>query len=275
MDCSSQFICPVCHSLMVFNEKSYICPNNHLFDKSKYGYVNLLMSNKSSKAHHGDDKKMVLSRTNFLELGYYASLRQLVCDLSEKYAFTNCNVCDIGCGEGYYTSEIYSHIIDKVQKCKFSGIDISKDALAKAGKKNKNIEFAVASAYKLPYLDESQDIIINMFAPFSIPEFNRISSKDSIMIRVFPSEKHLFELKKAIYDNPYENEIDTIEFDGFNVIEKHTLTYEILLKNNDEIKALFNMTPYSYKTSREDIEKLDKLTTLKTNVDFNIIVYKK
>ena len=45
---------------------------------AKEGYVNLLISNKSSDSH-GDDKEMVASRTAFLDGGYYKPLRDKVC----------------------------------------------------------------------------------------------------------------------------------------------------------------------------------------------------
>lgn len=271
----SVFTCPVCHDNLYIDGKAYKCKNNHLYDISKFGYVNLLMSNKSSESHHGDDKNMVNARTKFLELGYYEKLRDLVCSLSLKYSKNNSNICDIGCGEGYYTSKIYETLKTNNILYHFSGIDISKDALSKASKRYKEIEFAVASAYKLPYSDKSQDLIINMFAPFSVDEYNRIAKDDSYMIRVFPDEKHLYDLKKAIYNNPYKNEIDSIDFNGFELIEDKNISYTIFLKDNEEITSLFYMTPYSYKTSREDIEKLSKLDSLNTIVDFRILVYKK
>lgn len=271
----SQFVCPVCHNQLTYDEKSYFCSNKHLYDISKQGYINLLMSNKSSLSHHGDDKTMVDARTIFLSFGYYERLRDFVCTLALKYAFDNCNICDIGCGEGYYTSKIYDVIKNRYSNPSMSGIDISKVALSSASKRYKEIEFAVASAFKLPYQNESQDLIINMFAPFSVEEFCRIASKNAIMIRVFPSELHLFELKQAIYENPRKNEIDSIEFNGFELLEQHNLCNKILLKNNNEIKSLFYMTPYSYKTSKEDTAKLDNLSALETTIDFNILVYKK
>ena len=41
------------------------------------------------------------------------------------------------------------------------------------------------------------------------------------------------------------------------------------------LNALFMMTPYYYKTSRADQEKLEKLDTLSTNLDFGVFVMRK
>ena len=65
------FVCPVCKKELVSNGKSFICENGHCFDISKFGYVNLLMSSKSSAKRHGDDRLMVRARRDFLDKGYY------------------------------------------------------------------------------------------------------------------------------------------------------------------------------------------------------------
>ena len=71
----NNFICPVCKSEFTKNNNSYICRNNHCFDISKKGTVNLLRSNKSS---HGDDKLMVNARRSFLDKGYYLPLLEVL-----------------------------------------------------------------------------------------------------------------------------------------------------------------------------------------------------
>lgn len=63
---TSFFTCPVCGKALS-GEKTFKCKNNHSYDKSKHGYLNLLMSNASSGKRHGDDKLMVIARSEFLE----------------------------------------------------------------------------------------------------------------------------------------------------------------------------------------------------------------
>ncbi|MBO5859322.1 MAG: methyltransferase, partial [Clostridia bacterium] len=60
------FICPVCKNDFFKEDKSFKCSSGHCFDISKFGYVNLLMSSKSSLKHHGDDRLMVRARRDFL-----------------------------------------------------------------------------------------------------------------------------------------------------------------------------------------------------------------
>jgi 23S rRNA (guanine745-N1)-methyltransferase len=47
------------------------------------------------------------------------------------------------------------------------------------------------------------------------------------------------------------------------------------LTEKEDIENLFKMTPYYYKTSREDAEKLLSLEKLETTVHFGIEIYEK
>ena len=267
----SYFICPVCKSVLTEQESKFICENNHCFDKAKQGYVNLLMSQQSSQKRHGDDKLMVKSRRDFLGNGYYSLLCNEICNVMNKIKTSNCTLYDVGCGEGFYTSNI------KLE-CGISnvfGIDISKNALQYAAKKDKSIKFAVASAFQLPFEDESADIVLNIFAPCAYPEFNRVLKRSGYLVKVVPMSEHLWELKKAIYEEPYKNKPEIKNDKLFSLVECKELKNEITIESKDDIYNLFTMTPYYYKTSKEDTEKLLKLEKLTTTVHFAIEIYKK
>ncbi|WP_230742988.1 class I SAM-dependent methyltransferase [Methanooceanicella nereidis] len=62
------------------------------------------------------------------------------------------NALDVGCGEGFVTQ--YLNLKNS------TGIDISNNALIFARKINKNTNFCRSSIYKLPFKDESFDLIM-------------------------------------------------------------------------------------------------------------------
>ena len=257
----SPFICPVCRTKMFVLPSNLRCLKGHSFDVAKQGYVNLLMNNSSSK-RHGDDKLMVSSRTSFLEKGYYSPLR----DALKEILGSGQKVLDAGCGEGYYTSAFSKN------NC-VCGIDISKDALKSASKRCKNVSFAVASISDIPLADGTQDVIVSIFAPDNNNEFKRILRPNGRLITVVPMERHLFELKSAIYDKPYLNPEVNSERDGFLLKSAKELKYSIIFECNEDIIALFKMTPYYYKTGKSDQEKLIKLKSLTTKVEFCLLEY--
>lgn len=271
----SGFCCPVCGSALERGEKTLSCENGHSFDIAKKGYVNLLLSQKSKEKRHGDDTAMIAARRDFLDLGYYLPLCKATTEAVLSCAKDGDALLDLGCGECYYTEAVMREAKAREISLRALGIDISKDALIYGAKRCREIELAAASIFSLPVADGSIDVIMNMFAPCAANEFARVLKKGGRMIHVYPREKHLFELKKAIYDTPYENDVETAVLDGFHLISEKRLTYTFDLKTQDEIHKLFMMTPYYYKTSKTGQERAAALTSLSTTADFAIAEYEK
>lgn len=272
MDLRDKLICPVCKSGLYKDGKSYFCrgEKKHCFDISAAGHANLC----PGKATGGDDKKAVKSRTEFLTLDYYKPISDKVCDILGKMNEDNC-VVDAGCGEGYYTNNMALSSGATVY-----GFDLSKEAIiagAKSAKRQgiENASFFVGGIYNLPIADGTADAITNIFAPCAEGEFTRILKNGGILIVVASGKNHLLGLKKAIYDTVYTNEERADMPKNMTFLEKHSLSYEIELDSAEQIRNLFSMTPYSYRTSERDMQKLLALTQLKTEVEVDIFVYRK
>lgn len=269
-----ELICPVCKNTLVRKEKSYICPMSHSYDIARSGYVNLLMSNQSGK-RHGDDALMVRARRDFLDRGFYAPLLDAICDILSDKLSTGCTILDCGCGDCYYTAGLLAHLAENGKICSAAGIDISKDALKYAAKRDSSITLAAASAYKLPVADSSCDLILNIFSPLAEQEFSRVLRKNGLLLKVIPLRRHLMELKAAIYDEPYENTVENDPIEGFEHTLSKQVIYTLDLPDKEAVTTLFMMTPYYYKTGEKDQQKLLALNGLSTRIEFEIRLYKK
>lgn len=210
----SHFICPVCNNELSLIGRVFKCVNNHCYDKAKSGYVNLLMSQAKKEKIHGDNKVMLLARRNFLEKGYYQPLLDKLLAIIFKHVKNNDVILDAGCGEGWYTNNIYQELKRKNYNVSVIAIDISKNAVDLLAKKNKEIELAVASVYKMPIKSGSCNFVISVFAPVCPEEINRILKRDAVFIRVYPLEKHLLSLKKLIYENVILNTLPDENMEG-------------------------------------------------------------
>lgn len=266
------FLCPVCGQLLIENDNSFKCRNKHCFDKSRNGYVNLLIN--GGRKGHGDNKLMLKARRDFLKKGYYEHLKSSLCSEIQIYSKKGTSLLDSGCGDGYYTKGICDVICEKGDGEVYA-IDVSKEALIFASKICKKAKFAVASAYKLPFANNSFDIVSSLFAPLACDEFYRVLKKGGIFITAIPMENHLYKLKQAVYDTPYRNEPESTELNGFTLLNALEIKKEIQLDSNEDIKNLFIMTPYYYKTSASDQKKLDTLDTLTTETEFLMLIYEK
>lgn len=116
-------------------------------------------------------------------------------------------------------------------------------------------------------------MVTTLFAPWCGEEFQRVLKKDGILIMVIPDERHLWQLKEAIYDEPYLNEPSQEIPNGFSLLERLAVHSEITLDNNEDIQNLFSMTPYYYKTGEEGHKRVQALQNLTTEIAFQIIVY--
>jgi len=267
--------CPVCGGVLGLEGRTYRCEKGHSYDLAKQNYVNLLMSNKSSAKRHGDDKLMVRARTDFLEKGYYLHLRDEICRLAAEYCGEKVDLLDAGCGEGWYTSAVKSGLEAAGKSCSALGVDISKEALMAAGRRDKSIAWAVAGINALPVPDGSCSLVLNVFAPTDDEEYRRVLRPGGLVIKAMPLETHLFGLKKAVYDEPYLNGPAEYAPEGFEAVCRSELRKLIRLENNEDIQNLFMMTPYYYKTGRSDQEKLSALEYLETEADFAVCVLKR
>ena len=268
----SYFICPVCRGKFKVINNSCVCSNNHCFDMSRKGTINLLRSNKSS---HGDDKIMVNARRNFLNKGYYQSLLNTLNNQVLSVAADGCTILDCGCGECWYTAGMYEYLLKNNINSDFLGIDVSKEAIMAGAGRNKSLKLAVATVFDIPVEDKSCDIAISLFAPFSPDEYFRVLKEKGFFITAFPKEEHLWELKEAVYEKPYKNEVSDMKIKGFELIETSVIHEHIELQSTEDIISLFSMTPYYYKTSQADKDKLKKLDSLKTQIHFCTAIYQK
>ena len=121
--------CPICgeHLFRRIENKVYKCENNHSYDIAKQGYVNLLISNMKRSKNPGDSKEMVLARVDFLRRGFYKivsdKINEVICDYF-KDSSEKINVLDVGCGEGYYLTNLKESMKENKIEADFYGMDV-------------------------------------------------------------------------------------------------------------------------------------------------------
>lgn len=270
----TEFTCPVCAAPLSDAGSSCRCEKGHCFDKAKAGYINLLPPSGQGK-RHGDDKLMVRARRDFLSKGYYDRFAAAIAELVSEYLPAGGTVLDCGCGEGKYTEDVISRLAADNKPCGVLGIDISRDAVNYAAKRCKTARFAVASCGAIPVENESIDVLLNIFSPFTPVEYGRVLKDGGVLLRAYPLENHLFELKALVYDKPYKNTLEDMSAEGFEIIHNAEVKYPVTIEGTESIKNLFMMTPYYYKTGRGDQAKLDRAERLDVSLEFGIAVYRK
>lgn len=271
---TSLFCCPLCGAALERTERTYVCPAGHSFDIAKEGYTYLLPVNRKHSAAPGDDPGMAAARRDFLSKGYYRPLLDALCALAISHTGPEMDVLDVGCGEGYYTAGIYRALCAVKKHPRMAGTDISKSILRLAAKRERDVEFAVASSYHLPLADGAVDLLLDCFSPLAIEEFRRVLCPGGSFFYVVPSAMHLWELKEILYDTPYPNEERKTPYEGFFYECIFPVEGRVELKSQEEIHALFQMTPYYWKTPKAGAERLAALSRLSVRTGFRIHVFR-
>ena len=279
---SSCLKCPSCGLELIKINKSYICSNKHNFDISKCGYVNLLLCNQKNSKDPGDSKEMIKSRNDFLQNGFYKvisdGLNKFIFDQLEKNAGNLSNICETGCGTGYYLSNLRKFLIENnFNQIDYCGLDISKHAIDIASRMNKDINWIVGNSYNTPLLNNSQNIILNIFSPYKIDVITRILKLFIKIYFIIPSKNHLNAFREIIYGNEEkEKNIDKLKSDIessnnlkiTNIIE---IEQELNIKNNKDIMNLLCMTPYYWNINLKQLDIFKNLNEITTKINVIIV----
>lgn len=271
--------CPLCNNSLAKYDKSLICANRHTYDIARSGYINLLPVNEKNSKNPGDSKEMVEARSNFLNTNHYLPIITKINTFIEANITPNTpiNILDAGCGEGYYLTKIKNHFNETVNCL---GVDISKAAIHAAAKRCKEICWCIASIYNLPIINNSCDLIINIFSPYDFTELLRVAKENATIILVIPSDNHLIEIKNLVYKNQQnytsnERLLSKLqEQPDLSIINTEQVTYNFNLANQEAIKNLFAMTPFYWKSS-QDIQKiLADQESMQVTIDVKIVFLK-
>lgn len=267
-----KYQCPICKQTLLLQEKTWCCPSNHRFDCAKEGYVNLLpVQNKGSK-DPGDNKDMMFARREFLNKDHYKGLSDRINELACWYGKEAKTRLDIGCGEGYYSHRLQASL-SALGEFTLQGLDISKSALKYASKRYKDIDFCVASAFEMPFVDGSFDIMLRIYAPSQDEELRRVIKKEGILITASAGEHHHFALKQLIYAAPKRHMTESSDIQQFELLYRENLESVMFLEDETDIRHFLNMTPYSWKLTDEQKSTLIA-EGLKCELDFKIEVFK-
>ncbi|MFA6700698.1 MAG: 23S rRNA (guanine(745)-N(1))-methyltransferase [Thiomicrospira sp.] len=262
--------CPLCHQTLILQGRSWQCSSNHHFDVAKEGYVNLLPVQHKRSKQPGDNHDMMQARRAFLQAGYYQPLVNALCTQLSPFSASISNWLDIGCGEGYYTAAIAQTLGGHGAY----GLDIAKVAIRYAAKHAPEVRFCVASAYDLPFISASMDLMTRIFAPSKLEEIQRVLKPGGYFLSVEPAADHLIELKQAIYTQPRLHTTRSSTLSGFDLVSEQRLTYPVHLADTHSTRNLIEMTPFAWKCNPQQKHAL-ATSLVQLTCDFRIRGYRK
>ena len=270
--------CPLCGAPLA-GEQDLKCAKGHCFDRAKEGYWHLLPVQSMRTRAPGDSKEMVAARRTFLNAGYYGIFGQALGELCLQYGQPAApdaplHLLDAGCGEGWYDRCIARQFAAAETPLQLAGFDIAKPAVRLAARALPTAQYAVASRFSQPVWNGRARVPMNCFSEFAQGGFSRVMRTGGRMIYVVPGAEHLYQMKAVLYEKPYKNPVQQVEYPGFRALGEREVQGAITVPAA-QLEALFAMTPYYWKTPRDGAARLAALPELTTDIAFRFLVFEK
>jgi len=240
--------CPICQAPLAAVERGVACPANHRFDRARQGYLNLLPVQHKNSRDPGDNQAMVEARRDFLNAGHYAPVARRLAELAAERA--PARWLDIGCGEGYYTAQL----ADALPQADGYALDISREAVKRACRRNPALTWLVASMARVPLADASCQFLASVFSPLDWQEARRLLSPGGGLMRVGPTRGHLMELRERLYDEVRDYADDkhlALVPEGMHHAHGEVLEFRLSLAAPADRANLLAMTPHGWRASAE------------------------
>lgn len=230
------FACPVCHEAMAVEDLSLVCANGHRVDFAKKGTVNFL--SKPVKTEY--EEVMLAARRRVLNAGLFDPF---VSRIAQALAGSE-RLLDVGCGEGTPTAKLAETGAAAL------GFDISAPAISLAGALDTEAFFCVADLARLPFLENSFDVIVDLFSPGAYAEFERVLKPGGRVFKVIPDADYLRELRQGLYagtpKGTYSNEQVLARFmQAYPHATATPLSYDFAVKP-EQFADIVQMTPLSW-----------------------------
>lgn len=265
------FRCPLCGGAMLLNDAcSLMCPKNHSFDMARSGYLNLLTGAMRAKY----PKELFQARHRVIGRGFYAPLiRELSAIVSSRAhhgARKKSSMLDVGCGEGSHLKLLRIQLPAR-DRFTMIGADIAKEGIhiAAAGE---DIIWTVADLTRLPFRDSTIGVILNILSPANYPEFDRLLSRDGMVIKVIPGKDYLGELRQALCPQKEYSGERVADYFSEHLLsaETHDVRYTFPVEA-DLLPDIIAMTPLMWGVAKGDaLPDIPAIT-----VDLKILVGKR
>lgn len=268
--------CPVCQHSLALEGNQWRCKLGHSYDRSRFGYVNLLVAQHKKSKAPGDSLDMVDARQRLLDSGLYQPISDwlnsqvLTLLKTSEPQNTPLHIADIGCGEGYYTQRLQQALHQAELSHHLYGVDISKDALRRGARRSQEIDWLVASGGQLPFLAHSLDTMVCLFTNLMPQGFKRVLKPNGRVLLLNTGANHLLQLREQIYQQVNLSEFDPrpkMAEHGFECEQELRLTYEAHLPSNQHILDLLMMTPHRFKVRHDALNALQQLPQLSVTID--------
>lgn len=264
------FHCPICAtSIQLKDGAQLVCEQNHSFDVSRQGYVNL-----APQAHMTKYNRALFdARKTMMTSGFFQPVLDYLIILIDEHIKTieAPKMIDAGSGEGSHLAYLLAKLETKMTGI---GIDLAKEGVLAAAKDYPGNSWLVADLANSPFQNDSFDVMLNILSPANYKEFTRVLKEDGLFIKIVPENEYLKQLRAIFYEDvEKEKEGHPVESVSvhFNDVKTKRITYDFPL-DTVLLENLIHMTPLTWGASAEKIAQALTSEMPFVTVDFTMII---
>lgn len=222
---------------------------------------------------------MVRARRAFLQAGHYQPIASQLVTMVQQHCTARgaLSWCDIGCGEGYYTTSVQSALSTQTDALAGYGIDISKPAIQVASQGDSSgVTWLVASGAQLPLAEHSQDLALCLFTRLMPESFWQVLKPKGVLVVAVAGAQHLLALRQGLYGHlkPQRELAWGSLLDHFELLDEQRVQYRRTLTESDDIASLIAMTPHQWRSTESAREAVIHSGALEMDVDVRLVSFR-
>jgi 23S rRNA (guanine745-N1)-methyltransferase len=210
---------------------------------------------------------MIQARVRVHKLTAFQELAKAITGYCPRSNTEN-GILDIGCGDGFFLDQVSRAA---ASPCQGIGVDISKEALAKAARSYPSLFFVRTDAAhnRLPFGDLSFGLVLSIFAPRPIDEIHRVLRTDGSWLIVTATPDHLKEIREFL---PLAaigtGKLDAPTSRSYSIVRSGTFNYESQVAHEDLV-SLIEMSPSIHRLRRDFGDKWNERVPKELGVTFS------
>jgi 23S rRNA (guanine745-N1)-methyltransferase len=272
-----RFQCPTCDKPLMQHAASqgYYCEHKHHFDLSEQGYW--VFAKPARQKPTGDSRQLLRAKRFLLESGIYDPLLASVARLlGEHFGIVKAlPQLDYACGDGFYLRALVTQLAAQEDGLTLAqyGVADAENAIFAAAKAGSGERLYLASSKKLPFADDSFELVTVFDKPLKGKECVRVLAPEGLMLLVLPGPGHLWQLQSQVYPDSTEKafalnlprELEAV------AVEEVRFTLNV---TGEQALTLLDMSPYAWRANDKLRQQIAQGQYEAMEADFRLVLAK-